>query len=305
MSRLRVVVGALVALVVVTASPAAADPIGGGGGGSTSDVTYAEASGCRMYASSYGYGIFCPTSGGVTAKDMLRGERAPTCWHVLPYAGWEPPEEILDPEQGTWRLKTCLTGYDEEGNPTGPPQFSFEYVFVPGGQEITLTEAQENFVAFINDDRKLPLPVVAVSPVAAPRVGNDVAFFIVEGAPGETSIPEINGIQMRAWQVRLDVVPGGGGVHELPWQGHPGRGDRHQGHPPAGVLAHLPPLQRRLWRRPASRPIPGPLHSSLADRVLDRRGSHVEPPARGREDRPNSTARHRGPDLGHPLRETR
>ena len=220
MSRLRVLVGAAVALVIITASPAAADPMGGSGGaGPTSDVTYAEASGCRMYASSYGYGIFCPTSGGVTAKDMLRGERAPTCWHVLPYAGWEPPEEILDPQQGTWRLKTCLTGFDEEGNPSGPPQFSFEYVFVPGGQEITLTEAQENFVAFINDDRKLPLPVVAVSPVAAPRVGNDVAFFIVEGAPGETSIPEINGIQMRAWQVRLDVVPEAGAFTSCPGKG--------------------------------------------------------------------------------------
>jgi hypothetical protein len=219
--RRLLVVGAVIALVVVVAAPsAAANPLGGGGGGgSTSDVTYAEASGCRMYASSYGYGIFCPTSGGITAKELLRGERAPTCWHVWPYAGWEPPEEILDPRQGTWRLKTCLTGFDEEGNATGPPQFSFEYVFVPGGQEITLTEAQENFVAFINDDRKLPLPVVAVSPVAAPRVGNLVAFFIVEGAPGETSIPEVNGVQMRARQVRLDVVPEAGEFTTCPGKG--------------------------------------------------------------------------------------
>ena len=138
-------------------------------------------------------------------------------------------------------------------------------------------------------------------PGRGPRVGNDVAFFIVEGAPGETSIPEINGIQMRAWQVRLDVVPEAGrspaalaraSGSRRPTPGAPGH--KRAGTPtaaPAPALATTC-VPTDTWSGPqrsgrsSTRPTGEPAGTSCA---------------RSRRP-PNCTARHRGPDLGHPLR---
>lgn len=198
--------------VVADAAPAAADAFGSGGPPppppTSESETRTTSGGCRMYASSSGYGMVCPAPGGGSLKQVLDGDDVPTCWHEDPPPTFVPEMELLPGDPRRWYLQACVSGFDANAVQIGRLRFSFDFVPLLPTEVVRLTENQREFTTRIQRNAQIPLPVVQNAPSGSPRVDDDTAFYVLEEY---TEAPTIafDDRQMRARQVYLTVEPEG------------------------------------------------------------------------------------------------
>jgi len=175
---------------------------------------------CTVYANKGGFGSICMTSHGDGSyiEKLLKENRLPECWHEpLPGSlGTEEfPQEHGD-EQGAYWLRTCLKGVDLTSPAPDLSKVVFEYtvVWIPAGQSpVLLTEDQKALRDWLDQqDRDFPATVAMTSPVVVPRVGQPIAFHLVNskdvtGPPPPEEITVLDPIPMHAVLVGISVRP--------------------------------------------------------------------------------------------------
>lgn len=225
---LAVVPAALLAgvLALVPLGPAAAGPYDSAGPtpppSGDSGTGSANGGTCSMYGSSAGFGVVCSSGGGATLAELLEGAGIDVtsgafCWDddALPDRFVPPPGS--GPER--WYVHTCLSF------PTGVitrPNAVITYEYVQPGTPDELTPPQEIVIETITRRGQIPFLHLTTTPIASPRVSQDVAFTVDCGNPAirvcrqdgdrlvvETERIRVQGIEMWAELIHMRVQPEG------------------------------------------------------------------------------------------------
>lgn len=170
---------------------------------------------CRTVAGPRWIGAVCTDSGtGVdmsqVIRDILDGDPLPECWHE-PLTGQELRElGLRNGEGASWYWVTCLYGVDpetfeidDEGAYT-----AIYYRRVSDDRVVELTENQEALIERVASDRRVPSPILGVSPSALPLVNQDVSFFNISDDELHVNVAAM-GVQMRGEILELQVHPYG------------------------------------------------------------------------------------------------
>jgi hypothetical protein len=180
---------------------------------------------CTVYANGGGFGSLCMTSHGDSSsiEKLLKEHRLPKCWH-------DPlPEQLAEEDrlrehdggQGAFWLETCLKGTDLSSPHPDLSKIVFDYsvVWIPAGQSpVLLTEEQKALRDWLDrQHRVFPAAAVVTSPVLVPRVGQPIAFHLIDakdidGSPLHGSISVSGPVPMQADLIGIKVrpVPGTG-----------------------------------------------------------------------------------------------
>ncbi|HEU0101698.1 MAG TPA: hypothetical protein VFR07_05200 [Mycobacteriales bacterium] len=206
-SAVALVAGLLCAATTATAAP----PASAASGGSSPGYQDRTIGSCTAYGSSSGFGVGCRGAGGstVTLRELLRGDPVPTCWNGPPPQEFEAPPRQ---QPGQWWLQICLGGIDADTliiERPGGIQLSYEYTFLPPGDETRLTGSQQVFVDAVVERGQVPLPfpLLDVSPSPTPRVGEVAAFSLI--GPERTRTLTVGNVTMVGVLEGLSVQPEG------------------------------------------------------------------------------------------------
>ena len=201
-----VLVAATFAFLVASTPVHAAD--GTEGGSQQPPVNPAPVQGhaksCRMYGSASGFGLACAVpSGGLSLLELLKRNPIPPCWDTAVPAGFTPPRIELGP--GQWFVHTCMTGLNVDNPDPHSVTMSFEFRFLKPGSERLLTPAEQATVLTFSGDRQIPFPLLATTPTASPRVGQDLSVSLLN----DHTTPSLTtgGVTMYAQVVHLQVRP--------------------------------------------------------------------------------------------------
>ncbi len=182
----------------------------------------APASTCRIYGSSSGFGLLCSHGvGGKTLAQLLDEAGIDTsgtfCWddRDLP-DGFQAPEPTTGP--GAWWLRTCLSfdGAVTRDN----ADLKYEFIFHAPGAEDELNDRQRDVIVLVTGRGQMPFLQVQTSPIASPRVGQDVAFSLLCDSSKldcsradqgliSTNRLDVGGVTMYADLIHLRVKPEG------------------------------------------------------------------------------------------------
>lgn len=163
---------------------------------------------CSLYGSANGFGMVCnqASGDGPTIKELLNGGKFPDCWVVPPPAGFVPPQETLPGH--TWWQRICLSGIDRDTyQRTGPIKQSFEFVQLTDGQDQQLTDNETIAVQRFTGRGQIPFPIIATTPTASPRLGQQISFSVLRSLQ-RTPVITRAGVSMYAQLVQLKVQAG-------------------------------------------------------------------------------------------------
>ncbi|MDQ1292265.1 MAG: hypothetical protein QG608_143 [Actinomycetota bacterium] len=175
---------------------------------------------CTVYANRGGFGSLCMTSHGDSSsiEKLLKEHGLPDCWHE-PLSDLLPEEDSRredDGEPGSFWLETCLKGVDLSSPHPDLSKIVFDYsvVWIPAGQApVLLTEEQKALRDWLDrQHRDFPATAAITSPVLVPRVGQPIAFHLinardVDGSPPPPSIAMSEPVPMKATLVNIMVHP--------------------------------------------------------------------------------------------------
>ena len=190
--------------------------------GSPAPAAPAPESTCRIYGSSSGFGLLCSHgAGGKSLAQLLDEAGIDTsgtfCWddRDLP-DGFQAPAPTTG--AGRWWLRTCLSfdGAVTRDN----ADLTYEFVFHTPGAEDELNDNQAAVITLVTGRGQMPFLQVQTSPIASPRVGQDVAFSLLcdsskldcsraDSGFISTSKLDVGGVTMHAELVHLRVRPEG------------------------------------------------------------------------------------------------
>ncbi len=157
-----------------------------------------------MYGSASGFGLACAVpSGGLSLLELLKRNPIPPCWDTAVPAGFTPPRIEVGP--GRWWVHTCMTGLNVDNPDPHAVTMSFEFRFLDPGAERVLTPAEQAIVLRFSGDRQIPFPLLATTPMASPRVGQDLSFSLLNDHA--TASLTTGGVTMYAQVVHLQVRP--------------------------------------------------------------------------------------------------
>lgn len=190
--------------------------------GASAPAAPAPESTCRIYGSSSGFGLLCSHGvGGKSLAQLLDEAGIDTtrkfCWddRDLP-DGFQAPAPTTG--AGRWWLRTCLSfdGAVTRDN----ADLTYEFVFHTPGAEDELNDTQAAVITLVTGRGQMPFLQVQTSPIASPRVGQDVAFSLLCDSSKldcsrsdqgfiSTSKLDVGGVTMHAELVHLRVRPEG------------------------------------------------------------------------------------------------